>query len=354
MTTELSTAPNTDRQHQGTVLPTVAELREELPLSQALKQRVESQREEVRRIMRGEDPRMMIVMGPCSLHDERSAVEYAGKLAELAEAVKGQFLLVMRAYVEKPRTTVGWKGMLYDPYLNGSDDMASGVRLSRALMLELLQQGVPLATELLHPMAAGYFSDLIAWAAIGARTTESQVHREMVSGLPMPVGFKNATDGSVFAAADAIRSANHPHHFLGLDDSGHPAMLNSEGNPDTHIVLRGGRSGPNYKAESVAEARQQLNQAGLNPSIMVDCSHGNSHKNPALQPVVFNSVLEQRTQGDTSLRSVMLESHLNDGAQKLGPSLKYGVSITDGCLSWEQTSELVQEGAEALKVSHQA
>lgn len=327
-------------------LPSPVQLKQQLPLSTALAAQVERHRQAVKHILDGTDPRLLVVVGPCSLHDPRSALEYADRLAALAEQVGDQLLLVMRAYVEKPRTTVGWKGLAYDPHLDGSDDMHGGLRLSRELMLGMIERGLPVATELLQPMAAGYFDDLLSWAAIGARTTESQIHREMVSGLGLPVGFKNGTDGGVGIACDAIRSAAHPHRHFGLDALGHPAIVETLGNPDTHLVLRGGHSGPNFDAASVGQARQGLVKAGVSPRIMVDCSHANSGKDPLKQPAVLDDVLRQRLDGDRALVGVMIESHLFDGCQSLGKgTLKYGVSITDGCLGWEGTEAMLLKAA---------
>ena len=330
-------------------LPSPALLRQRLPLSATLDERVRDQREAIRAVLNGDDSRLLVVVGPCSLHDSVSALEYAARLAELAPQVSDQLLLVMRAYVEKPRTTVGWKGLVYDPRLDGSGDMAEGLHISRRLMLDILACGLPIATELLQPLAAGYFDDLLGWAAIGARTSESQIHREMVSGLDLPVGFKNGTDGSLGIACDAMRSAEHPHQHFGIDELGHPALLSTSGNADTHLVLRGGHSGPNYDADSVAKARYTLQRQGIAPRIMVDCSHANSGKNPLSQPAVLASVVGQRVAGDSSLRGVMLESHLFDGCQPLSGELKYGVSITDGCLGWSATERMLLRAADRLR-----
>lgn len=331
-------------------LATPVQLKQHLPLSSALSAQVEQHRQAVKAILDGHDPRLLVIVGPCSLHDPRSALEYAERLAELSRRVDDQLLLVMRAYVEKPRTTVGWKGLAYDPHLDGSDDMHAGLQISRELMLGMLARGLPVATELLQPMAAGYFDDLLSWAAIGARTTESQIHREMVSGLGLPVGFKNGTDGGVGIACDAIRSASHPHRHFGLDAQGHPAIVETLGNPDTHLVLRGGHKGPNYDAMSLAQARQGLNKAGIAPRLIVDCSHANSGKDPLRQPAVFDDVLQQRLGGDRSIVGVMLESHLFEGCQALGKgALEYGVSITDGCLGWGATERLLEDAAQAAR-----
>ena len=330
-------------------LPSPAVLRQRLPLSDALAARIHDDRNAIRAVLDGRDPRLLVVIGPCSLHDPAAALEYAERLATLAPEVSDQLLLVMRAYVEKPRTTVGWKGLMYDPHLDGSGNMAEGLHLSRRLMLDILQAGLPIATELLQPLAAGYFDDLLGWAAIGARTSESQIHRELVSGLDLPVGFKNGTDGGLGVACDAMRSAEHPHQHFGIDDLGHPALLQTRGNPDTHLVLRGGHGAPNYDAASVAAARRTLEKQGIASRIMVDCSHANSGKNPLRQPAVLQSVIEQRLAGDMSLRGVMLESHLFDGCQPLAAELRYGVSITDGCLGWAATEHMLRKTAQQLR-----
>ena len=341
-------SPSTTRR-RATPLPSPTDLRQRLPLSAALASQVQTQREAIRAVLDGSDPRLLVVVGPCSLHDPISALEYADRLAALAFDVSDQLLLVMRAYVEKPRTTIGWKGLVYDPQLDGSGDMAGGLELSRRLMLAMLERGLPVATELLQPLVAGYFDDLLGWAAIGARTSESQVHRELVSGLDVPVGFKNGTDGSLSIACDAMRSAAHPHQHFGVDDLGRPALVETAGNPDTHLVLRGGHSGPNHDAASVAVARASLAKQGIAARIMVDCSHANSGKDPLRQPAVLRDVLDQRLAGDASLRGVMLESHLFDGCQALSAELRYGVSITDGCLGWSGTEAMLREAAKRLR-----
>ncbi|RZI79879.1 MAG: 3-deoxy-7-phosphoheptulonate synthase [Pseudomonas sp.] len=331
-------------------LPSPHLLKQQMPLTPELAQQVEQHRQAIRAILEGRDSRLLVIVGPCSIHDPHSALEYADRLAALSRKVDDKLLLVMRAYVEKPRTTVGWKGLAYDPHLDGSDDMHAGIALSRGLMLSMLERGLPIATELLQPMAAGYFDDLLSWAAIGARTTESQIHREMVSGLPLPVGFKNGTDGGITVATDAMRSAAHPHRHFGMDAQGHPAIIDTLGNADTHLVLRGGHDGPNYDAQSIARARQSLAKAGLAARIVVDCSHANSGKDPARQPAVFDDVLAQRLAGDQSVVGMMLEGHLYDGCQALGNGdLAYGVSITDGCLGWETSERLLQRCAMRLR-----
>ena len=331
-------------------LPSSLQLKHQLPLSTALSQQVSAHRQAIRAILDGEDSRLLVIVGPCSIHDPKSALEYAANLARLAHEVSDSMLLVMRAYVEKPRTTVGWKGLAYDPGLDGSDDMAAGLTLSRELMREVLQLGLPVATELLQPMAASYFDDLLSWVAIGARTTESQIHREMASGLGMPVGFKNGTDGGAGIACDAMRSAAHPHRHFGVDSQGHPAIIQTPGNPDTHLVLRGGHRGPNYDQQSVAQIHNDLARLKIPARIMVDCSHANSGKDPLRQPQVFNDVLQQRLQGNRSLIGMMLESHLFEGCQPLGAAMRYGVSVTDGCLGWAATEQLLLQAHRQLQM----
>ena len=342
----LALVPNTGI---GQRLPSAFALKQQIALDPHLHAQVHSHRSAVRDILNGEDPRLLVVVGPCSLHDPIAALEYAERLAKLAGHLNGELLLVMRAYVEKPRTTVGWKGLAYDPRLDGSDDMLGGLTLSRELMREMLRLGLPLATELLQPMAAGYFDDLLSWAAVGARTTESQVHREMVSGLPLPVGFKNGTDGSIGIACDAMRSAAHPHRHFGIDPQGHPAIIRTEGNPDSHLVLRGGHSGPNYGRANIEQTLAQLDKARIASRMVVDCSHANSGKDPLRQPEVFADVVGQRLAGNRALVGLMLESNLFEGCQPIGPDLRYGVSITDGCLGWEATERLLRETAQRLR-----
>jgi 3-deoxy-7-phosphoheptulonate synthase len=335
-------------------LPSSLQLKQQLPLTSALSQQIAAHRQAVRAILDGDDQRLLVIVGPCSIHDPQSAIEYADKLARLADEVSDMMLLVMRAYVEKPRTTIGWKGLAYDPHLDGSDDMAGGLTLSRELMIEMIRRGLPIATEILQPMAAGYFDDLLSWVAIGARTTESQIHREMASGLSMPVGFKNGTDGGVTVAVDAMRSASHPHRHFGVDSQGHPAIVQTTGNPDTHLVLRGGHQGPNFYRESVARIHADLTRLKIPSRIMVDCSHANSGKDPLRQPDVFNDVVEQRLHGDRSLIGMMIESHLFEGCQPLSTSLRYGVSVTDGCLGFAATERLLLNAAERLRAQSQA
>ncbi|WP_251977058.1 3-deoxy-7-phosphoheptulonate synthase [Salinicola avicenniae] len=330
-------------------LPTARELREQLPLSAALQQTIAQQREAIRAILAGEDDRLLVVTGPCSIHDTRAALEYAERLAPLQAELGDRLLLVMRVYVEKPRTTVGWKGLAYDPYLDGSDDMAAGLAMARRLMRDIAELGLPVATEVLQPMAAAYFEDLLSWVAIGARTTESQIHRELASGLGAAVGFKNGTQGNVDVAIAAMQSAAHGHRHFGVDEHGAPAMVETAGNPHTHLVLRGGHQGPNHDIASVAASRRALEQAGLAPRLMVDCSHANSRKDHRRQVEVLETVLDQRLDGERSLMGVMLESHLFEGKQPLGEPLRYGVSVTDACLGWETTARLLTRAAARLR-----
>ncbi|MDH0304200.1 MULTISPECIES: 3-deoxy-7-phosphoheptulonate synthase [unclassified Pseudomonas] len=327
-------------------LPSAHALRTMLPLDERLAAQIRQQRHQVREIIHGNDPRLLVIVGPCSLHHGQAALEYGGRLADLADELRDDLLIVMRAYVEKPRTTVGWKGLMYDPDLNGSDDMSAGLERSRSLMLELAGLGLPLACEMLQPMAAQYFSDLLSWVAIGARTCESQIHRELVSSLDVPAGFKNGTDGGLGIACDAICSAAHPHRYFGIDLLGRPALIRSTGNPDCHLVLRGGRNGPNHHAEAVDQARVQLTAAGIAPRLLVDCSHANSGKDYTRQPQVLEEVLAQRRAGNRDLFGIMLESNLNPGRQDLSTQLRYGVSITDGCLGWDDTRALLRRAAE--------
>lgn len=320
-------------------LPSPLQLREQLPLSLGLAAQVEYHRQAIRSILNGEDNRLLVVVGPCSIHDPQAALEYAERLAAMAERVGDKMLLVMRMYIEKPRTTLGWKGLLYDPHLDGSNDMRTGLELSRSLMLKAVEMGLPIATELLQPLAVHYFADVLGWAAIGARTSESQVHREMVSGLDFPVGFKNGTDGGVQVALDAMHSAAHGHQYMGVDSSGNLALLQAGGNPDTHLVLRGGSQGTNYDAQSVQAAVEAMQKSGLRPAIMVDCNHGNSGKDPLRQPAILQDIAQQRRDGNRHLCAVMIESHLGEGNQSLGAGMQYGVSVTDACLGWERTEQ---------------
>ena len=325
-------------------LVTPAQVKAHLPASGALLDGIRQARATARRILSGEDRRLMVVVGPCSIHEPVSAMDYARRLAALAEELKDRVFIVMRVYFEKPRTTVGWKGLINDPRLDDSGEVEEGIHLARKLLLDIAELGLPAGTEFLDPIIPQYIADLISWAAIGARTTESQTHREMASGLSMPVGFKNGTDGSIQTAIDAMRSACAAHSFLGIDQEGMTSIVKTAGNPDSHIVLRGGRDGTNYGPEHTAAAAEKLRKAGLHVSLMVDCSHSNSGKDPLRQPEVLRNVLQQRKGGREDLVAVMLESHIHLGTQAASPSgLKYGVSVTDACLDWEATASLLRE-----------
>ena len=300
-------------------------------------------RNTARRILRGEDPRLMVVVGPCSIHDTESAMDYARRLKALSDELSDRLFIVMRVYFEKPRTTVGWKGLINDPHLDDSGDVEYGIKLARKLLLDIAEIGLPSGTEFLDPIIPQYIADLISWAAIGARTTESQTHREMSSGLSMPVGFKNGTDGSIQTACDAMRSACSPHNFLGIDQDGMTSIIRTSGNPDSHIVLRGGRDGTNYGPEHTAVAAERLKQAGMPSSLMIDCSHANSGKDPKRQPDVLKSVIEQRAAGRKDIVAVMIEGHIHLGSQPaVKEGLRYGVSITDACLDWDSTASILR------------
>lgn len=332
------------RVRKVTHLITPLQIKAGLPVSERQRATVQEGRRQAQAILAGEDDRLLVVVGPCSIHDATAAREYARRLSELAERVADRYFLVMRVYFEKPRTTIGWKGLINDPKMDDSCDLACGISLARELLLDLADLGLPAATEFLDPIIPQYLADLISWTAIGARTTESQTHREMSSGLSMPVGFKNGTDGGVQVAIDAMRSARSPHSFLGMDQYGVTSIIKTKGNPDSHVVLRGGRSGPNYSAEHVAAVRRMLTDARLNPAIMVDCSHANSGKDHTRQPLVWESILEQRAGNRAGIIGAMLESNLRAGSQPLGKNpqaLEYGVSITDACIDWETTEALL-------------
>ncbi|WP_346799336.1 3-deoxy-7-phosphoheptulonate synthase [Halomonas sp. Bachu 37] len=333
-------------------LPTPAELRQEIPLSAGLKERIGLQRRAVNNILAGRDERLLVVVGPCSIHDSKAALDYADRLARLSERVSEQLLPVMRVYVEKPRTTVGWKGLAYDPDLDESGDMANGLLRSRELMHAVAERGLPVATEILQPMLAPYLEDLLSWVAIGARTTESQLHRELASDLQAAVGFKNATSGDIQVALDAMAAAAHSHQRFAMDASGRPVVQQTPGNPHTHLVLRGGHGEPNYSKEHVRSACAQLRKAGLNTRLMVDCSHANARKDHRRQSEVMLDVLAQRQAGERNLAGLMLESHLFEGKQPLNPgALRYGVSVTDACLGWDATEHLLLTAAERLEKS---
>ena len=313
-----------------TLLTLPHQLKAQWPLSNKLAQQIADQRQTIENILAGKDQRLMVVTGPCSIHDPVAALEYAQKLQQLQSQVSDQIFLVMRAYIEKPRTTIGWKGFLYDPDLDGSSNMQLGLEKSRELYLHIIEMGLPIAAEILSPMATAYFDDLLAWGAIGARTSESQIHREISSHMPYSIGFKNGTDGSIQIALDAIQSASNSHQFLGLGQSGLPCILESKGNPKAHLILRGANSGPNYQLAEIEKIKAKCK--GEMPALVIDCSHGNSHKDPLLQPEVLRTIVAERKQNH--VRGVMLESHIVDGQQKISCEITYGQSVIDGCLGW--------------------
>jgi 3-deoxy-7-phosphoheptulonate synthase len=327
-----------------TRLITPAQIKEQLPASETALQTVIAGRAAARRILQREDPRLLVVVGPCSIHDTEAALEYARRLVALRVELADRYEIVMRVYFEKPRTTVGWKGLINDPHLDDSCDMAHGLGIARKLLLDIADLGLPTATEFLDPIIPQYIADLITWSAIGARTTESQTHRELASGLSMPVGFKNGTDGSVQTAIDAMRSSRSAHSFLGIDQDGSTSIVKTTGNPHCHVVLRGGRDGTNYEAHHVATAVEKLRKAGMPDAIMIDCSHANSGKDPARQHLVWESILAQRASGGREIIGAMFESNIHFGAQPsdVPSKLKYGVSITDACLDWEATAALLR------------
>ena len=326
------------------------------PTPEPVNDAVAEARERVVRILRREDPRLLVVIGPCSIHDQASALEYARRLAKLQKEFADRMEIIMRVYFEKPRTTIGWKGLINDPHLDGSQDIETGLKIARKLLLEITSLGLPAATEFLDPIVPQYIADLITWAAIGARTTESQTHREMASGLSMPVGLKNATDGSLQVAIDAMGATRHAHSFLGMNEEGVTSIVRTAGNPDAHVVLRGGRAMTNYDAASIKAAEEKLAAERLPPVLMVDCSHANSEKKFARQEEVWRSVIEQRAGGTRSLIGLMVESHLNEGNQPIPKTLnelRYGVSITDSCIGWEATERMLRWGYERFATAVQ-
>ena len=362
---------------------TPRQLEAELPATPTSASTVLEGRQTIRDILAGRDRRLLVVIGPCSVHDTEAAADYAHHLAELRGEVQGELFIVMRVYFEKPRTTVGWKGLINDPHLDGTFDMDAGLHRARRLLLKLNELGLPCATELLDPIVPQYIDDQIAWAAIGARTTESQTHRQMASGLSMPVGYKNSTDGSIQIAIDAFKAARSGHHFLGIDENGLTCVVQTRGNPDGHIILRGGSTRTNYDHQTVADASALLTKAGLAAKLMVDCSHANSSKKHENQLAVWENVIEQRlAEADSAIAGVMIESNLNPGRQDVPPAstpapapapasdpvtrsnaasagprtdpaarpaLKYGVSITDACIGWPDTRQLLLDGARRLR-----
>lgn len=326
-------------------------LLEELPLTERASELIALARTQAADIIHGRDDRLLVVVGPCSIHDVDAAVEYGARLRDFADSVRDDLHLIMRVYFEKPRTTVGWKGLINDPHIDETFDINAGLRTARLLLCRLSEIGIPAGTEYLDTISPQFIADLVSWGAIGARTTESQVHRELASGLSMPVGFKNGTGGSVQIALDAIRSAQHPHHFLSVTKQGVVAIVATSGNQDAHIILRGARSGPNYDAETVASVESQLSAAGVSPAIMIDCSHGNSRKDHTQQPRVAEEVGAQIAAGSTSIRGVMVEGHLVGGRQDWNGRGRatVGQSITDACLGWDDTVDVLNGLAESVR-----
>jgi 3-deoxy-7-phosphoheptulonate synthase len=336
------------------ITPIIAptDLRQVFPISEQSSACVSESRAAISKILRGEDKRLMVVVGPCSIHDTKGALEYAEKLAALSKEVSGELLLIMRVYFEKPRTTVGWKGLINDPGMDGTHLISKGLGIARGLLCKVTEMGLPVATEMLDPITPEYLADLLSWGAIGARTTESQTHREMASGLSFPIGFKNGTDGNLQIAIDAMKAALHSHSFLGINRDGLTSIVQTTGNPDVHMVLRGGNKKPNYSPEDIANSEEMLKKAGLNPTLMVDCSHGNSEKKYERQPEVLKSVVDQIVAGNRSISGVMIESYLKEGNQALPKNLEelvYGVSITDSCINWETTEKALRDAHERLK-----
>lgn len=329
-------------------LDTPRQIKRALPASAKASHAAAAGRAEAQAILRGRDERFLVIVGPCSIHDPEAALDYAHRLARLREELSDVLCIFMRVYFEKPRTTVGWKGLINDPQMNGSCDLDAGLRLARRVLVEITSLGLPVATEFLDPIVPQYLADVVSWAAVGARTTESQTHREMASGLSMPVGFKNGTDGSIQTALDALLSARSAHSFLGIDQEGRTAVVTTTGNPDSHVVLRGGREGANYTSRHTADTERRLRAAGLQPGFMVDCSHANSAKNPRRQALAWRTVLAQRLRGRMSLIGAMLESNLAEGNQPVNADrskLRYGVSVTDACIGWETTEKLLRAAA---------
>ena len=332
-------------------LPSPREIKTKLPITDQAAALVVETREAIRNILHGQDrERLLVIVGPCSIHDPEAAYEYAAKLKPVADALRDRLLIVMRTYFEKPRTTVGWKGLINDPHLDGTCDIATGMELARTILLKINQSGMPCATELLDPISPQYVADLISWTAIGARTTESQTHREIASGVSMPVGFKNGTEGSLQVAVNAMTSARAPHHFLGINAEGQTSIIKTAGNPDRHIVLRGGGGKTNYDAEHVAKAEAAVAGEGIARPVMIDCSHDNSSKDHQRQGLVARDALKQFREGRQSIMGLMIESNLNPGKQtwKQGITLTHGVSITDACLGWDETEALLNELANTV------
>lgn len=333
------------------LLPTPEEVRKQLPINPQVDRVVSEGRQVIQDILDDKEKRLFVVIGPCSIHDIKAALEYAEKLKELADKVRDKLYLIMRVYFEKPRTTVGWKGLVNDPYMDDSFHIEEGIKIARKFLLKMAEIELATATEALDPIVPQYLSDLISWTAIGARTTESQTHREMASGLSMPVGFKNGTDGNIQVAINAMKSSLSSHSFLGINSDGRISVYKTRGNPYSHIVLRGGTQ-PNYDVQSLKECQDSLAAAGLRQKIMVDCSHGNSSKDHNRQPLVFENVINQYIEGNNHIVGLMVESNLFEGNQKIPEDLgqlKYGVSVTDKCINWETTEEMIMAAYEKLK-----
>jgi len=331
-------------------------LKAELPLEEPIVETVVNARETIRRILRGDDKRLLCLVGPCSIHDPEAALDYARRLAALKPRLEKQFFVVMRVYFEKPRTTIGWKGLINDPHMDDSCDVEAGLRIARRLLLDINRMGLAAGTEMLDPISPQYIADLISWTAIGARTTESQTHRELASGLSMPVGFKNSTDGNLQVAVNAIESSRRPHSFLGINQDGLTAIVRTTGNPDTHVVLRGGKT-PNFDAKSIEECCRMLEKVKVEPRVMVDCSHAQTSKDYTKQPAILEALVEQVSTGSNSIMGVMLESNLGPGNQSIAngrAALKYGVSITDPCIDWPTTERCLLEAAAKLAERPQA
>ena len=336
----------------NTALITPEQLKSELPLSEAAQEQVKNARETIYSILDRKDPRLFIVVGPCSIHDPAAALDYARNLKQLADEVQDTLFLVMRVYFEKPRTSIGWKGLVNDPYLDDSFKIEDGLRIGRKLLLDIGEIGLPASTEALDPISPQYLQDIISWSAIGARTTESQTHREMSSGLSSAVGFKNGTDGGLTVAINAMQSVTSPHRFLGINGKGQVSVVTTKGNPHAHVVLRGGSQGPNYDSVHVAQCEQALEKGGVKNNIMIDCSHANSDKDPNIQPLVLKDITHQILEGNSSIIGVMLESNINAGNQSIPKDLtqlKYGVSVTDACIGWSTTESAVREMANKLR-----
>lgn len=334
-----------------TLLPTPIELCNKIKRSSDVEQFVVETRNAINKIIFGDDPRLLVVVGPCSIHDLKGGREYAERLAKLSRELSDRLLIVMRVYFEKPRTTVGWKGLIMDPKLDGTSDIPLGLEIARSFLTEVLELGLPTATELLDPITPQYIADLICWSAIGARTTESQTHRQMASGLSMPLGFKNATNGDLKVAINAIQAASQPQTFLGIDNAGQANALTTKGNPNCHIVLRGGSDGANYSASHVADAQDKIVKENLEPAIMIDCSHANSNKNHELQASVFHDVVDQCIT-NKQIIGAMLESNIGSGKQAFPQdkeNLQYGISITDACIDWETTEKLLRDAYSKLE-----